>query len=821
MFTAVVDRIAGLSAEHGLVLILDDLHWADLPSLRLLQTLAVEAAQMRLLMIGLMRPAHGHRETLAALETLIRAPMVTAMSLAGLSDEAVNRLTAAALSGPVPRDLRRSITERAEGNPMFVRELARLAVSGDAATGLPGGIREVLDQRLQSLPPGASDLVSQAAVFGRSFTIAHLSAATGVTADRIIVRLQPAIDAGLLTTTPDHQVRFTHVLTQEAAYARLSPTDRVTLHAGAAAALDPRFDLDAIAHHLRHASTIGYAQAAFDASVRAARAAAARLAYEHAAWQLEQALGLLRLLPDATGRAELLLEVARNQWRAGNTAEAWQSCRIAADQSRSDADAQVLGEAALIVRGLTNDPICHEIHAMCREALPLVAQGSVLQARLLGQLAVTADPWAGGPEPGLGDRAWSAARRTGDPDALFLALQAQHTEAAGFGQVARRLAIGSEAVELGRDRGRPDYAAWGHVSRVTSLWSLGRRMELDAELAAYASLAEQSNEPLNLWRLAAIRAAIALMEGRFDDARKLADEALTIGRRGGHREADFVHLVFRSHLAPLNGDTAMMNEVAEEVRIITANGPLVAQNWLAKMLADAGRTAEAAETFARVEVHATAFPDHTIEWIIATIANADLCTTLDRPALAAPLYRVLEPFADRYATGRADTPSLGPVALYLGRLARVRRDWDAASAHLHTALTMASVMGAAPYEALTHLEFASLLTERRAAGDPRHAHEHLSAATAIAHRLGMKGVLATALSVSSNPGRRTPLSPREEQIAALIAQGLSNRLIAQQLYLSERTIETHVRTIFRKLGCDSRARVAAWYTRHSTSKQDL
>jgi len=822
LFDEVVGLLRAAAARDGMLVVLDDLHWADVPSMRLLQVLASEVAACRLLVVGLYRigEVYPHAELARVLQAIQRERSTTRMRLGGLRPAEVEQLATWTLDRPPPDALLRAVERRAEGNPLFVLELVRLAAtSGAADRSLPADVRGVIARRLDRMPPATRRLLRQASVLGRDFSIGLLADVAGIPATDIIDRLEDAVAQDLVIAGGGQTLRFAHALTQEVAYGELSSAERQQLHQRAAEAIeashpaDADLFLDALAHHLRQTATVGGAQAALEATLRAARRANDQLAYEHAAFQYRQALDLLPVLPCApVTRHVVLLELARCQFRAGAVADAWISCREAADLGRAAGDVVTVAEAAVVIRGLAHDPVCEEIHALCREALTLLrGQDPVLEARLLGQLAVTASPFAARAEPGLSERALVAAEATGDPDARFLALQARHADLVNPRYAHERLSLGERGVQLGRETGRHDYAVWGHIWRVDAFFELSRRVQLDTELAAFAGVVAQLREPLSLWRLTMIQASLAMLEGRFGEASTLAEQALSIGRRGGHQEADALHMVFLDHLAPMIGGS--LEEVEAYVRRFVRNGPFLARGWLASVLVNMGRLDEAAEVWASVVPHLDAFPPYAEEWLINLTSSADLCIQLNRPDLAPGLYAELLPFADRQAIGGAHTPSDGPVALYLGKLACVLEDWAAADTHLQTSLHLSTAMGPPPFEAMTRVELARLLLARGRPADIRDADAHLQAAVQTASRLGMTPLAAEAsgLLTGLRRGRSSPLSPREDEIAELVAEGLTNRLIATRLHLSERTVENHVRSIFNKMGFDSRARVAAWF----------
>ncbi|MBO2446418.1 AAA family ATPase [Actinomadura barringtoniae] len=752
LFDEAVEALAGAGSA---LLVIDDLHWADPSSLALLQTVAAELPDMPLLLVGLYRGPESPE-----LRSLLRGRACSSLTLTGLSPGEVSKLAALTLGHDLTPKTLDGLRERSGGNPLFVLELLKLK----DGHGVPNGVREVIEQRVAGLGEPTARLLSHAAVLGQEFSLATFSTIT----EQPPEALTPAARAGLVRISSEN-ASFSHALVQEALYATLDSAERRRLHALAAPAVAT---VEARAHHLREAQH----EQALDSTLQAARHAEARLAYEHAAQQYRAALRLPG--PPQPG---LLLDLARCEFRSGNVEEAWSRCREAADLGRAQHNARILADAAVIPRGIAFSPLTAEIHALCREALrnDLDPQR---EARVLAQLAITADPWAPDTEP-TAERALAAAS---DPDTRLLALEARRTELSNARHVHERLDLGARAIELGNP-------LIGHVWRMDAFGELGLRIPFEAELAAFTAHVRRSREPLWRWHLTLVQAALAHLEGRFADGRDLAAEALAIGRRCGHEGAEHLDLIFASHYAMETGEG--LAEIETRVRAFAERGPFFARAWLARILAQLDRRDEAARLWHALLPHLAHVPERVPEWLIISMGNAQMLALLNETEGADTLYTTLLPFAGRQANGPSHTPWGGPISLHLGRLALLLNDKQAAQNHLTNALDESKALDSPPYQALAHLELARL-------GKPQAAAQALQEA----ERLGMAPLAARARTLLG-PG---PLSSRENQVAALIAEGLTNRQIATRLHLSERTVENHVSHILDKLGVPNRTLIATW-----------
>ena len=304
-------------------------------------------------------------------------------------------------------------------------------------------------------------------------------------------------------------------------------------------------------------------------------------------------------------------------------------------------------------------------------------------------------------------------------------------------------------------------------------------------------------------RLALIRASLLMLDGRF------ADCAVIVSGESG-----FFALVVASHLAVLTGDG--LENVERDVRAVLDDVPYFARGWHALLLGALCRLDEARTLWRAIAPYVRDMPRQSPEWLIGTVGHARMSVLLDDLDTAAVVYEQLLPFARLQAVGSGDTPNYGPVSLHLGRLALLLGRAEQARSQLTAALRAAAGIHALPYVAMAHLELARL------SGFPStEAAAHEEAARRMAARLGMAPLAAevAALTTSRSHRQRGPLSRRENEVAALVAEGLSNRAIAERLFVSERTVENHVSHIMRKIDRSSRVGVAGWFIETSRCRR--
>jgi DNA-binding CsgD family transcriptional regulator len=825
LFEEALEALRQLSAARAALIVLDDLQWADAASLHLLQYTASVLPSIPMLVMATHRDPDEEPGPLSStLPNIRRQRGVRRLPLRPLSSLEADQLASQALGVGADATISGSIQLRGEGNPLYIRELASLLAAPGGSTGeLPPSIRDVIAARLRQLNQVGRGLLRAAAVLGQEFDATLLGVVTGQPPG-VIQNLLADAARRRLVDRAEGRGRFTHGLIREVLYAELSSEDRLRLHADAARALREapgslaKPSAESIAHHLVQAVPILGPELALGATLEAADEAEAALAYEDAATQLSLAVHLASLVvPPPLQRVELLLRLGRCSFRAGAVSAAWHACLEAAQEARSAGDWQSVADAATAISAVEEgrsgqSRLALEIDQLCTEALERLPETDLSRrAKLLAQRSLVAHPFAPRPESPLGIAALHSAEASGDPDARFMALQARKEELVAPEYCLERISVGDRALKLAGQGGRSEHAAWGHIWRIDTLWELGRRPQLDAEVAVFAALVERMQEPLHRWRLRLIQAAITRMEGRFAECATLLDEALEIGRRGGREDVDFIDMVARSNLSVEIGGS---EEFEPRVRRYAETaGNIFARHWQAALIAASDRIDDLRRLWPPLVDPFADFPRNAV-WITAAAAVADMCCQVEDSGYAPQLYASLLPFADRQVVSVAQAGSRGPVALYLGNLAALIGEWEDAEAFLQQSIASAISMGSPPYEAIARQALAAMWTRRGRPGDRAAAVQQAGQAAAMAAELGMRPLEARTgrwLEAQRRQASMSPLSVREFEVARLVAEGLTNRAIAERLHLSSRTAENHVQHVLDKLGFDSRSQIAAWF----------
>ncbi|MGI5155922.1 ATP-binding protein [Microbispora sp. CA-102843] len=423
------------------LVVVEDLHWADAASLKLLTFLGADLHRVPLLVLATVRPepAVDRQALTEALGELTRQRGTERLAVTPLAPEQIaDYLREAGWAGPGP-ELASALHDRTGGNPFFLGELLRLltsthpdgrvGVADVLALAVPDGVRDVINQRVSRLPEDSQTLLRAAAVIGRDVDADVLETATGVGGARVMMLLEPAVAIGLLIEVDGGwDYRFSHALVQEALYSGLSRRQRAQLHGRVGEAIETlRWGeagsrLPALAHHFGLAARVGYADKAVSYAVEAAGQATARLAYDEAVLYWEQALDACAAGPAAT-RCALLIGLGKARRVTGDVEGAHGALDEAVTLATGIGDDDAVIEAATVFGGValwnwrSYGVVDQRMVTVLEDQLSRLDPDAVrTRAELLGTLGV---------ELYYGDRreegrrhaleAVELARRTGDP----------------------------------------------------------------------------------------------------------------------------------------------------------------------------------------------------------------------------------------------------------------------------------------------------------------------------------------------------------------------------------------------------------------------
>ncbi len=827
---AAADAVTAAAHSADLLVVVEDLQWADHASLFLLRELAAELPGSRLLVLATCRDTAGDRWR-ASLGDLARLPGLQVLRLAPLSEAAVTQILHAAGVAPSP-DLARTVHARSEGNALYVATLARLlagqpgsAPDADAVARIAGGSAEVshlVCSLLRDSGDGARALLAAASVLGAEFDPGLAGAIAGARRD-VTGELRAAEASGLVTQLPGRpgSWRFSHALVRDGIYASLSQEQRTELHERAAAALEPLARQaperggEVAAHLLRAAPDPAALRRAADWAGAAAAAATSALAFDDAARYLATALAAAESAGACDAdRAELLIELATAEYRAGQLAASLQHAVAAADAAEPQGRLDLVAGAALVVRGVGHAPVTATLLGLCDRALADAGCPPARRARLLAQrasaLAELGDLEAAGADSAV---AMAAAQTVNDPSAELDAIRARVAALSAPQNRAERLRLGTRAIELAVIAGQPLAAVLGRVWRIDAAYQLLNLEAVDAEIAQLAQLAESTRLPLARWHLLRQQASRAALAGQLTVARDRSWEAHRLAVRLQDPSGAGMSYAFAVWLAVIRGVAAEIP--ADFFDFAAASPPLpVVRAGLARALFAVGRTDEAQAVYETLRtLPAAGYADTRNLGALTQIA--DLIIAFGDLEMAQASYDLLYPHIPYSgATGTGVVFLSGSLQLLLGRLAALLDRTEEALGHYAAAVTVNTKLGARPFVALARLDWAGALKRRAARGDYAQARSLARQAAMEARRLDMPGPadraehLVHELEQAIQAG--DPLTPREREVAALISAGLTNRAIADALVLSERTVEGHVRSALAKLQLTNRTELAAW-----------
>jgi class 3 adenylate cyclase len=781
LFDSITTFLKNAAKRQTIVLILDDLHWADKPSLLLLQFLARELRGARLMVLGNYRDVELRRQHPLAqtLGELSREGLSHRILLRGLTERDVARFIEITAGVSPPQALTSGVYRETEGNPFFVNEIVRLLVADGRlarpeevkswSVTIPQGVREVVGRRLDHLSEECNRVLTVASVIGRDFGLDALERVIlrqaedeRLKGDRLLEVLEEAVGARVLIEVPRAVGRysFSHALMRETLYEELSTTRRVRLHRQIGEVLEGLYGanlephLAELAYHFSEGAQAGDVDKAIGYAARAAERATALLAYEEAVGHYRRALQAREVKeePDEEQRCELLLALGEAQNRAGDRDGAKETFQRAADIARKRNNAERLARAALGYAGEWGaawTPPGEPVVSLLEEAAGALGEGdSVLKARLLGRLATEFF------FSGLLEQAQSAsteavevARRVGDSRTLASALWAKYLPWEYVISTKERLAVGREIVRLAEEVGYTERAIHGHYVCLRALLELGDIRGADGESYIYRRLAEELRQHQYIGYAALYRAMRALLEGQLDDGKRLAQEALALGQRS---QDPLLAQQFPLQMWAWHWDQGDLEETEDFLRRELEQypaRPLYHAVGIAWIHGERGREAEVRAEFERLAANEFADIPVDLGWHGCIVRLSEVCTFLRDTRRAATLYDLLLPYAGQNVVFGPVAVCYGSASRPLGLLASTMSRWEDAQRHFEDALQMHEKMGARPWVARTQHDYAGMLLRRDDPGDREKALELLTQALGTAQELGMKALVEKALAL--------------------------------------------------------------------------
>ncbi|OBB85189.1 helix-turn-helix transcriptional regulator [Mycobacterium sp. 852002-30065_SCH5024008] len=822
LFDALTGFLRRLAVDRPIALILDDLHWAQLPTLALLEHVLIGCADVRMLVVVTFRTTEPDRsdDLATRLAELHRFDGVRRLDLAGLDTEAIAEFVARTqqLAPASVRTAAALLRERTGGNPFFLTELVNdLEIRGGLATlgtqhTVPGSIGDAIARRLAGLGAGVRAVIEQAAVLGQTFDLPALISTCEAEVAATLAAIDSAEAVGLVRAVhdSDDEFAFVHALTRESVLGGMAASRLRIMHARAAEALEGRGDpslVPRLANHFLMAHVLGYHEQALRYARRAARMAEHSLAYEDAAKWFERAASLPEL--SLAERARLHLDAAANHVRAGSFVRA-----------------RTIYERI----GAMDDPLMRlEAAVGYEEANWRPGQSTSKAADLLASALESCGLQADDP------RYVQALGSFGR--ALAFAGEAERAREVGADAIERARAVGDEAVllhtlktslwqgltpemsEIQAERAaevshmalsRRDYESLGAASHFHAMVSYlaGRPDGLAAATADMRRAAQSCGQPAFGFVGACIEQALAYLRGDFTGAERWADIALRTGDLFGTDDTEGSNGVQMFMIRRETGDLKRFGGFID-------GSETFAGRWVPGLLAlYTELQCERGMNRALNQLLNRNLGDRLedAQWPMELVFMVEAALGLSqREAVHA-----LRPFVSRYAgknlVAGQFVALFGSADRYLARMAALCGDGAAAERHFAAAIEMDRRMGSVVHVSETLARHALFAASCGRTDDARRLADE---ARAIAAAIGQARVVDLAASVlAAGPVGPDGLTEREVEVLRLLAEGLSNRAIGERLFISTNTAANHVRNILIKTGAANRTQAAMYAADH-------
>jgi class 3 adenylate cyclase/tetratricopeptide (TPR) repeat protein len=697
LFSDVASTLQAACELAPVVLVLDDLQWADTESLQLLRYVAATCELSRLLVIGIFRDSD--IEMPPALDDLLvdlrREPECTRISLLGLDDLELLAMMEGAAGQEMDENglaLRDALLAETNGNPFFVGELLRHLVESGAifqqnghwvgstdlrVKGLPVSVREVIGQRVAQLGEEGARALEIASVMGRDFELELLMTVSERDEDCLLDVCDVAVEAALVVEVAGDRFSFVHALIEHTLYDSLVPARRASLHQAVAEAIESQTRgrtegrVGELAYHWARAAAPENLEKAVHYAGAAGDAALTQLAPDEALRWYTQALGLLdQHDPGATRlRCSLLVGLGNAQRQTGSS-DYRETLLHAAHLAQEMDESELLVAAALANnRGLTGATgVVDAERVAVLEAASAVLEGaeSAERAQLLALLASELTYCGDLTRPRqLADQALGIARRC-DPATVAAVVSRSTTSFSIPETLTHRLALTAEALDAAQLVGDPVLQFWCGISRFITLCQAGQVAEGDVVLQLIRAISERLGQPILRWFATYFATSRALLAGDLDTAERLAMEALEIGNATGQPDA---LIAFAAQIGNVRICQGRAEELVDLIGQLARETPGIPglSTFLGQIYCDLDRFDEAREVLEPYVADGFESIPKDPVWILSMSHIAYVATHLRWIEAAEVLIDRLRPFADQLVF--IGSNALGAVSCDLGMLA--------------------------------------------------------------------------------------------------------------------------------------------------------
>ncbi len=843
LFSKIANVLAQYASQRPLILVIDDLHWADKSSLLLLSHICRKLSQQAILVIGTYRDIEITRKhpLFESLGDISRQANLRRIALKGLSEKEVTGFIENTVSTTLSPEILRSLYEKTEGNPLFVSEVARILqqektnlAHGQVAVEIPEGIQEAIGRRLNQLSEECNELLPLAAVIGRKFGLQVLNQLVPESEQIVLLEvLEEAVKRGIVEETNNVMAgfQFCHVLIRDILYDELSLAKKIILHRKVADALvrlrdgDSEISAGEIARHYYHALQGGQGDNAVNYAIEAAEHARKLSAYDEAREYYQLVMDIFNVDEGryTERKAEIYYRIVECIHAVGSpTQTTTNACKLVLDAARQSRQYEYFVLAACRLVYVERSPVnLHSGLEAINEALSYLTEDDlVTRADLLAYRAMSL--CFNGRRSDAEQVAFEALSVAGDCgddlvlcNCLCMALLVLRGRPE---KLSERMRLGEQALAISIDAGK--YS--GSILNDPHEWLILTYQEL-GDMGRVKTLIQQLEASIDReysfkghYFAASASAYQALFEGRWQLAETLIEDTNELG---SDRLDDSAEGVYGAQMFMLNRELGRLPMVHGVLKRMLSDKRGVWAPGLLATYTDMGLLEDARTIFEQLAVNDFKPLGEGELFLTCLVYMIEACVELGDSDKAGGLYQRLVPYSGQMVS-HPTAVCLGPADMYLGMLSSLKNNLDEAQQLFAKAAALCEKSAPNMWQPHIRYRHAQVLKRHNFSGGKSEFDRLIEEARSSAHDLGMINLLARIEKLGcENPKQskdiNNGLTRRELEVLQLIVQGKSNKFIASELNRSLATVATHVRAILNKTHTANRTEAAAFAADHN------